>query len=114
MDLFTFLLLWVSEAERKTAASTCAAGRALPRAASSRSSPFPFGTSATYCTPGRTGSRSTSSAESASAGIHLGETKLVASIRVSPASTRAATRASLPSVGTTRASFWSPSRGPTS
>ena len=72
MPLFTFFRLWVSDAERKTAASTCAAARALPRAASSRSSPLPLGTSATYCTPGRAGSRSTSSSESARAGIDLG------------------------------------------
>ena len=114
MVLFTFFLLWVSDAERKTAASTGGGGRARPRASSSRSSPFPLGTSARYWTPGRTGSRSTSSAESASAGIHFGETKLVASMRVRPASTSAASSASLPSVGTTRDSFWSPSRGPTS
>ena len=54
---------------------------ARPRASRSRSSPFPLGTSATYCTPGWAGSRATSSAESASAGIHLGDTKLVASMR---------------------------------
>ena len=41
-----------------------------PRAAAR--APFRSGRVPTYCTPGRTGSRATSSAESASAGIHLG------------------------------------------
>ena len=51
---------------------------------------------------------------SASCGIQRGETKLVASMRRSPASASARTSASLSAVGTLRASFWSPSRGPTS
>ena len=47
-------------------------------------------------------------------GTHLGETKEVASIFVSPESARRAMNSSLTWVGTWIFSFWRPSRGPTS
>ena len=54
------------------------------------------------------------SALSAICGTHLGETKLVTSISLSPASCRRCTRPILTSAGTGSFSFCRPSRGPTS
>src|SRR6478752_5974765 len=51
---------------------------------------------------------------SAICGTHLGETKLVTSISLSPASCRRCTRPILTSAGTGSFSFCRPSRGPTS
>ena len=51
---------------------------------------------------------------SASAGIALGEVKLVTSMRAKPQSDSASMKAILSSVGTMRASICKPSRGPTS
>jgi hypothetical protein len=81
-------------------------------AASARSSPYVFGTSALYRGPG--GSSGHSSAASASWGTHLGETKLVASISVSPLAASADMNAAFAAVGTGTGSFCSPSLGPTS
>jgi hypothetical protein len=114
-ERFTFLRLWVSEAERKTAAATGGwPGPAAWRAASSLSRPWPLGTSATQAVPAVRGNPATTSAASASWGIHRGDTKLVASMRDSPASASAWRSARFPSVGTLVASFCRPSRGPTS
>ena len=115
MVLLTFFRLWVSEADRKTAASTGAGGVARPAGLEEPLEPLPVRHQRHVLHAGaREGAAATRSAESASAGIHLGDTKLVASMREMPASTSAAMSASLPAVGTTRASFCSPSRGPTS
>src|SRR3954469_22172956 len=54
------------------------------------------------------------SAASAICGTHLGETKLVTSISVNPASCNRCTRPILTSAGTWPFSFCRPSRGPTS
>jgi hypothetical protein len=83
-------------------------------AASAVSSPRRFGTSALIRTPGgRCTPRATSPA-SASCGIHLGETKLVSSMWRMPDATSASMKRILSAVGTWRASFCRPSRGPTS
>jgi hypothetical protein len=55
-----------------------------------------------------------SSSASASWGIARGETKLVVSISTRPAAARSAMNLALAAGGKTDASFWSPSRGPTS
>ena len=55
-----------------------------------------------------------SSSASASCGIALGDTKLVASISRRPASASRSMKRSFASVAIGAASFWSPSRGPTS
>ncbi len=79
MLLFVFLRLCVSEAERNTAIS-CRPAR------SARSSPVAFGTSALNVTSRAFGtSVRTSSSASASCGTQRGETKLVSSMRFSPA-----------------------------
>jgi hypothetical protein len=51
---------------------------------------------------------------SAICGTHFGDTKLPASMPVSPASASASISATLASAGTVEGSFCSPSRGPTS
>ena len=73
IDLLTFFLLCVSDADRKTAISF------IP-AASAESSPRRFGTSALIRTPGGRCTPRATSAASASCGIHLGDTKLVISM----------------------------------
>jgi hypothetical protein len=55
-----------------------------------------------------------SSSASASWGIAFGLTKLVASISRKPAFARRARNSSFCSIAIDAASFWSPSRGPTS
>ena len=63
--------------------------------------------------PGARAAASSASA-SASCGIALGDTKLVASISRRPAAASRSMKPSLVSSGIAVASFWSPSRGPTS
>ena len=107
MVLFTFFLLCVSDADRNTAISFIPEARAV-------SSPRRFGTSALMRTPiGRCTPRATSAA-SASCGIHFGDTKLVISMSRMPAATSASMKRIFSAVGTCRASFCRPSRGPTS
>ena len=60
------------------------------------------------------GRRGSSSSASASCGIARGETKLVASISRRPASARSSMKRGFVAVGIGAASFWRPSRGPTS
>ena len=105
--LFTFLWLWVSLHETKTAISPIPAARA-------RSRPRAFGQSALNETPSGGFARWATASASASCGIHLGETKLVISIRRRPLATSASIRRSLLWSGTVARSFWRPSRGPTS
>ena len=111
--LLMFFLLCVSLALMKTAISFIPASFA-------RSRPRAFGQSALKATRGRAdGARapstnSASSSASASCGIHFGETKLVISIRASPAATSASMSRSLPESGTVAFSFCRPSRGDTS
>ena len=64
--------------------------------------------------PGRRAMRRETSAPSASCGIQRGLTKLVISMAGRPVSDSASMNAILSSVGIIRASFCSPSRGPTS
>ena len=94
--LFTFFLLCVSLALRKTAISRSPARARAPARAR-------WGTSALKVTPGGRlhACRATSSA-SASWGIHLGETKLVISMRARPAATSASMSRRLPSSGDER------------
>jgi hypothetical protein len=105
--LLTFFLLWVSDADMNTAISR------MP-AASAVSSPRRFGTSALNRTPSRRPTPRATSELSASCGIHFGLTKLVISIADTPAAISASIRRILSAVGTWRASFCRPSRGPTS
>ena len=107
MVLFTFFLLWVSDADRKTAISF------IP-AFSAASSPCRLGTSAEYTIPGLRLMRDATSTASASCGIHLGFTKLVISMAGRPVSDRASISATLSVMGIRRASFWRPSLGLTS
>ncbi len=58
--------------------------------------------------------RRKTSSPSASCGIDRGETNAVASITERPEAESASTNATFTSAGTTAASFWRPSRGPTS
>ncbi len=105
--LLTFFLLCVSDADKKTAISFMPDASAVSR-------PRRFGTSALMRTPaGRATPRATSAA-SASCGIHFGDTKLVISIARMPAATSESMKRILSAVGTLRASFCRPSRGPTS
>jgi hypothetical protein len=83
-------------------------------AASARSRPRAFGTSTGYRTPGRRSRPARSASASASCGTARGATKLVASISRRPASARRPMNRSFAAVGIGDASFWRPSRGPTS
>ena len=83
-------------------------------AASAASRPRLLGTSALIRTPGTRWTPRATSAESASCGIHLGDTKLVISMLRIPAATSASMKRIFSAVGTWRASFCRPSRGPTS
>ena len=105
--LLTFFLLCVSDTDMKTAISF------MPLA-SAVSSPRRLGTSALMRTPGGRATPRETSAESASCGIHFGDTKLVISIERIPDATSASMNRILSAVGTLRASFCRPSRGPTS
>ncbi len=107
MLLLVFLRLCVSLADMNTAIS-------FNPAASARSKPLAFGTSAETVTPGGSTAAFTSWSASASCGTQRGETKLVSSMRVSPAAKSARSSSSLPSSGMGAASFCSPSRGETS
>ena len=83
-------------------------------AARARSNPRRLGTRTGKRRPGAAGSRGRSSSASANCGIARGETKLVASISARPASASSEMKRTLSSVATGTASFWRPSRGPTS
>ena len=78
------------------------------------SKPRSFGTRAEYRIPFARSIPAKTSAASANCGTHFGLTKLEVSISGNPASERASTRRILSATGTMAASFWSPSRGPTS
>ena len=65
-------------------------------------------------TPGLRRMRSSTSVWSAICGIHFGETNAVASTAGRPASARRSISSIFTAVGTSRGSFCSPSRGPTS
>jgi hypothetical protein len=107
MVLLTFFLLCVSDADRKTAISF------MP-AASAASRPLRLGTRHENVTPGGGRSARATSLASASCGIHLGFTNEVISISRRPVRASASMNAILSAVGTRRASFCRPSRGPTS
>ena len=102
-----FILLCVSLELRNTAIS-------VSPAASARSSPFAFGHSAPKVTPGGGLYSRASSSASASCGTHLGDTKLVISMRRRPALISPSRRRFLPSSEIIAASFCRPSRGLTS
>jgi hypothetical protein len=84
------------------------------RVASAASRPFMLGVSTLRRTPCKRAMPAITAAASAICGTHFGLTKLVTSISFIPAACSACTSATLSSVRTGRASFCSPSRGPTS
>ena len=105
--LFTFFLLCVSLAETKTAISRHARGPGpleAARVGTQRAEGDPLGG------PGVLGHV----VGVGQLGIHFGETKLVISMRRSPARTSASMRRSLPRSGTVARSFCRPSRSDTS
>ena len=65
-------------------------------------------------TPGGWATPRATSELSASWWIHFGDTKLVISMSRIPLATSASMKRILSAVATVRASFWRPSRGPTS
>ncbi|MNT57768.1 hypothetical protein D3C72_1951670 [compost metagenome] len=73
-----------------------------------------LGVSTEYCTSARRCTPAITSALSPICGTHLGDTKLVTSISLSPASCRRCTSSILTEAGTGDFSFCRPSRGPTS
>src|SRR5690349_18926483 len=83
-------------------------------AASARSKPLRFSTSATYCTPARCGSACMTASASAICGTRLGCTKLATSMRRTPAAHSRSINSTLRAVGSTAGSLCKPSRGPTS
>ncbi len=106
VERFTFLRLWVSEAETTASSS-------VKPASSARWAPLRFGTRAEYRTDGIRTARFHTSSASAICGIADGRTNDTASIRCTPVADSRSSSATLASVGT-GSSFCSPSRGPTS
>src|SRR5262245_42047620 len=84
------------------------------RASIARVRPSEFGTSAVYRVPGRRVLPANTPAASAIWGTHFGLTNAETSMTPWPASLRRSTNAILSAVAIRAASFWSPSRGPTS
>ena len=105
--MFTLARLWLSLAETTVWIASTPASTA-------RTAPFSFGTSATYCVPGRRRMRAITSSASRICGTTFGWTKDVTSIRGRPVSERRSITSTFVSVGIHSGSIWKPSRGPTS
>ena len=107
MEQLMFLPEKVSDAAAKMAISRAPASSAA-------SSPLAFGTSTGKETPLWRATAFKTLAVSAICGAHLGETKLPASMDVSPAAISFSMKAMRVSTESATASFCKPSRGPTS
>ncbi|MCA9564933.1 MAG: amidohydrolase family protein, partial [Myxococcales bacterium] len=106
MDMRTLRWLYVGEADTVTVSSSTPAARAS-------SAPRPFGTSAVRVTPSGVPTAAITRSLPAMAGTALGLTKAPTSRWVTPAASRASTRATRSSTGI-GSSPWRPSRAPTS
>ena len=107
MDMFTLARLWLSLADTTVWISST-------RASTARTAPLSFGTSAEKRVPGLRWMRAMTSSASRSAGMALGDTKDVTSMRGTPVAESRSTTSTLRSVGIQSGSIWNPSRVPTS